>query len=187
MNEHISALIDNEIDFDDARNVMNNLHSNQQAAQSWATYHLIGDVMRGENQVSANFKHQLMAKLDQEPTVLSPNALIEKSTKKVTNNSSSQSISKKTPAVWAIAASLAGVIAVSWVLLQTQLPNNSTQLASQTSVIKPIQMAQAEVPQALIETNNMVEASIPNEYLIAHQASAPTTNAYFIQAASYTK
>jgi sigma-E factor negative regulatory protein RseA len=185
MNEHISALIDNEIELDDANYAINSLHSNQQANEAWANYHLIGDIMRGENPISAGFKHRLMEKIDQEPTVLSPNATSKPTVTSTTN----QVINKKIPAVWAIAASLAGVIAVSWALLQTQLPSqtNNMQLASQVGIIKPVQMAQAEVPQALIETNNMAEPSIPNEYLMAHQASAPTTNAYFIQAASYSK
>lgn len=184
MNEHISALVDNEIELDDASNAINSLHSNQQAIEAWANYHLIGDMMRGDHQVAANFKQRLMAKIEQEPTVLSPNATLKQSI----NTSINQIAAKKTPAVWAIAASLAGVMVVSWALLQTQLPSQTSnmQLASKTSMIKPVQMAQAELPQALIETN-MVESSIPNEYLMAHQASAPTTNAYFIQAASYSK
>lgn len=184
MNEHISALIDNEIELDDANYAINSLYSNQQAIEAWANYHLIGDMMRGENQISVSFKQRLMEKIDQEPTVLSPNASIKQAVKAQTNQVSH----KKTPAIWAIAASLAGVIAVSWTVLQTQVPNqtNNLQFAAQSNPIKPAQIAQTETQTTLIEAN-MVESTIPNEYLMAHQASAPTANAYYIQAASYSK
>lgn len=74
MNEQISALIDDEIALEDAAHLMAALQANSGAAQAWSHYHLIGDAMRGTEALSPNFKHNLMQKIELEPTVLSPNA-----------------------------------------------------------------------------------------------------------------
>ncbi|MEO6118604.1 MAG: sigma-E factor negative regulatory protein, partial [Methylotenera sp.] len=76
MNEQISALLDGEVALEDASHLITSVQSNRQAAETWSQYHLIGDTMRDTPSFSANFKQNLMLKLDQEPTVLSPNAAL---------------------------------------------------------------------------------------------------------------
>ena len=77
MSEQISALIDDEIAIEDAAYLITMLQSSKKGAEAWSQYHLIGDSMRGDNNLSANFKQNLMQKIDLEPTVLAPNATLE--------------------------------------------------------------------------------------------------------------
>jgi sigma-E factor negative regulatory protein RseA len=171
MNEQISALADDEIAIDDAAHLIAAMQVSGSAADAWSQYHLIGDALRGTNTLSANFKQNLMAKLEQEPTVLAPNAAI------VNQNVAHQApvqANVKTPIAWSIAASFSAVIAVGWMVFQTQVTNN----------IAPVAVATIETPTA-VEVSS--EQTIPAEYLMAHQASAPTASSYYIQSASYSE
>ncbi len=163
MNEQISALLDGEIALTDAAHLITSVQSNRQAAETWSQYHLIGDAMRDTPSFSANFKHNLMLKLDQEPTVLSPNPAL-------TNPSNAGNVQAETPskihAGWSIAASFTAVMVVGWMVMHQQTLS-SDELA-------PVEVAQ-NVPD------------IPAEYLMAHQASAPSGSAYYIQSVGYTK
>ena len=44
-------------------------------ASCWSTYHLIGDVMRGNALLKPDFNERLMQKLESEPVVLAPRDL----------------------------------------------------------------------------------------------------------------
>ena len=145
----ISALMDNEIDLDSSLHLMTAIKAGNAAGESWQSYHLIGDVMRGNNNFSKDFKHQLMLKLDTEPTVLAPRNTVSIIVK-----------SSKMPSVWSIAASVAAVAFVSWVALQQSGTSNG------------------QAPQQIAE-------SVPQEYLTAHQAMAPSNAAYFVQDAAF--
>lgn len=70
--ERISAFMDGELGDDEADGQVRRLKSEEHAAD-WATYHLIGDCLRGERtQLSAGFTERFSAALAQEPTVLAP-------------------------------------------------------------------------------------------------------------------
>jgi len=69
----------------------------------------------------------------------------------------------KTPAIWSMAASVAAVMFVGWMVMQQQ--------AQQGSDVVPLEIAQ----------------NLPSEYLLAHQASAPSSAAYYIQPAGYSE
>ena len=171
MNEQISALADNEIALEDAEHLMAAMQPNSPSAEAWSQYHLIGDVMRGTQMLSPSFKQNLMAKIDREPTVLAPNAVLVSQTKAHT---SSADMHGKIPVAWSIAASFAAVMVVGWVVLQTQVTDN----------MKPM-LAEAVTGQ---QASTLVTAEvIPAEYLMAHQASAPSTSSYYIQSASYSE
>lgn len=175
MNEQLSAFIDNELAQGEAEQVLTALHANTSIVDTWQHYHLIGDAMRGSHGLSANFKHNLMQKIESEPTVLAPNAGINAVRPPRANSE------RKLPASWAMAASMAGVMMVGWMLWQTQVSyDGNTTMASQTGKTPNIQVAQQVLPVA-------AEADIPDEYLIAHQATAPTASAYYIQPASFSK
>ena len=184
MTELISALVDDEIALDDAEHLMASMQTGSHTAEAWSRYHLIGDVMRGSDAMSANFKQNLMAKLDLEPTVLSPNAswVNENKWQSETNDLSeegnkkqAQEIKSKLPITWSIAASFAAVMVVGWMVLQTQV----------TSPVAPAMIAQATAPQQTPSLTAANEPAIPDEYLMAHQASAPSASSYYIQSASY--
>lgn len=175
MNEQLSALIDNELTPEEAERVLVALHASSNTAQTWEQYHLIGDAMRGDDGLSTNFKRNLMLKIEVEPTVLSPNATLKNPEGQHTN------VERKMPAAWAMAASMAGVMMVGWMLWQTQMSQDGTMLmANQASSKSNIQVAQQDAPA-------IAEADIPDEYLVAHQATAPTASSYYIQPASFSK
>lgn len=178
MTEQISALADDEIALEDAVHLMASIQPNSRAAEAWGQYHLIGDVMRGSGVLSANFKENLMARIDLEPTVLSPNAAwINESIDTQVAASQVASIKNKLPLSWSIAASFAAVVVVGWMVLQTQLP----------SPAQPVMIAQVIAPQEAPSLTAANEPAIPDEYLMAHQASAPSASSYYIQSASYSE
>ena len=159
MNEQISALIDDEIDIEDAAQLIGMLQSSKQGAEAWSQYHLIGDAMRGDANLSPNFKQNLMQKIDLEPTVLAPNAILLKSSEELKKH-------YKIPAPWSIAASVAAVMIVGWMGLHQPAENMDNLVAD----------AKSESTTA-----------IPAEYLLAHQTTAPSGSAYYIQTVSYSK
>jgi|SRR5690606_26130211 len=146
MKEQISALMDDELDTDSLDHLFKAVKSDNELGACWADYHLIGDAMRGNMMIKSDFTRRLMQKLEAEPAVLAPRSM---------------KIERK-PVMWSIAASVAAVLFVGWVVLQQQLPG------------------QADVPVVEIAQN------IPSEYLHAHQAVAPSSSSYFIQPAAYS-
>lgn len=159
MSEQLSALMDDEIEIEDAEHLLAALQSSKQAAEVWSHYHLIGDVMRGNQQLRADFKQNLMQKIELEPTVLAPSAYA--------SSTKASDIKHKIPAVWAIAASFAAVMVVGWMALHQQTQSGNA--------LPTLEVAQADVS----------EQPIPNEYLMAHRASAPSASTYYIQSVSY--
>jgi sigma-E factor negative regulatory protein RseA len=161
MSEQISALMDEEIAVDDAAHLISSMQSSKQAAEAWSQYNLIGDVMRGNQLLSKDFKQNLMLKLDQEPTILAPKSAQVKADQLA-------AAKDRIPAKWSIAASVAAVMVVGWMAMQQVQTGNE---------VPAIEMAQAEV----------VEQAIPDEYMAAHQSSAPSATSYYIQSVSYAE
>lgn len=104
----ISALMDGELDDDEARVVFGRLKQNKEARDEWQIYHLIGDSLRQtpaawEDGFSARFAEKFAA----EPTVLAP--------------SRQQKIRRSVVAL-SIAASLAAISLVTWTAFQLNQP-----------------------------------------------------------------
>jgi sigma-E factor negative regulatory protein RseA len=185
MTEQISALVDDEIALEDAEHLLTTIQPNSHAAEVWAQYHLIGDVMRGTGTLSPNFKQNLMQKIDLEPTVLSPNASLKN---QHNMHNQSAAIKSKLPVSWSIAASFAAVMMVGWMLLQTQVVNNvAPAMVTQSlpTALATTQVASLNIAPTVVTVP--IEQTIPSEYLMAHQASAPTASSYYIQSASYSE
>lgn len=162
MTEQISTLIDDELAIEDAIRVVAGMHSNRQAAEAWSQYHLIGDAMRGSTMLSPDFKNTLMQKIELEPTVLAPNAGQIKASKVA-------EFKDKLPAKWSIAASFAAVMLVGWVAMHEQTKSGDLAAPIEVAAVEPL------------------EQSIPAEYLMAHQASAPSASSYYIQSVNYSE
>lgn len=173
MNEQISALLDDEIALEDAMHIITSVQMNRQAADSWSQYHLIGDAMRGNTAFSPNFKQSLMQKIDLEATVLSPSALLNKNSE--VNESK---VKRKLPATWSIAASFAAVTLVGWMVLHQQAQSTLVPIEVAQNVVNDI----AQVNTTTVASSN----SIPEEYLMAHQASVPSGSSYYIQTVGYS-
>lgn len=155
--------MDDEIAIEDAAHLIGAMQSSRQAAEAWSQYHLIGDAMRSEIVFSADFKQNLMHKLDLEPTVLAPKSA------QVASNKVNE-FKDKLPVKWTIAASFAAVMLVGWMALQQQIESGVAPGAT-------VEMANAE----------LTEQTIPTEYLTAHQSSAPSASSYYIQSVNYAE
>ncbi|OIQ86964.1 anti-sigma-E factor RseA [mine drainage metagenome] len=103
MKSQMSALIDSELDAEGAEHLFVALKGEGELSERWSTYHLIGDAMRGESPLSADFTRRLMQQLEAEPTVLAPRRQAHKSS----------------PWMTAVAG-VAAVMFVGWVVLQQQ-------------------------------------------------------------------
>ncbi len=151
MKDQISAFMDGEMSLENAEHLLASVKAGGEPAQCWKTYHLIGDLMRGNSLCKHNLTEQIMQQLDTEPTVLSP-----KSQKSIQQKSS---IKKST--YWSVAASVAAVMFVGWMVMQQQVQTGNN--------VNSIEIAQ----------------NLPSEYLEAHQSSSPSGVAFYIQPASY--
>lgn len=148
MKDQISALMDDELALESSEHLLVAAKADSEVSKCWATYHLIGDVMRGNLVFKPDFQQRLMQKLDMEPVALVPRT---------------RKSWIKTSAAWSVAASVAAVMFVGWVVMQQQ-GKSSTENT-------PVEIAQ----------------NLPSEYLLAHQAMAPSSTAYYIQPAAYSE
>ena len=153
--EKISALIDGELDGREAQQQFQRLKQDRELEHCWATFHLIGDAMRGERPLSHGFGERLNLRLAGEPTVLAPRPVASK---------------RYVAYALSAAASLSAVALVGWIALF----NNP--LAPQPDLA----LAPNITPPAATPTPSAQLASVPsegrmNEYLIAHQEFSPST------------
>lgn len=72
MKSKVSALMDGELDQQDASGVIESLRKDDDLQQEWETYHLIGDALRQSSRLSMDLSSSVSHKLESEPTVLSP-------------------------------------------------------------------------------------------------------------------
>ncbi|MCX7192206.1 MAG: sigma-E factor negative regulatory protein [Proteobacteria bacterium] len=123
MKHEISALMDGELFEDEAEILFGQVKRDSGAQQDWATYHLIGDVLRQPEYVHRDISVMVRERLQNEPTVLAPRRLKQKAR------------------VFALsaAASLLAVGVVAWMSLQIS-PEASPQLAMQQSGLRAVNM-----------------------------------------------
>lgn len=168
MKQQLSAFIDGEMSPDEASHLVTAVKAGGEVKQAWSSYHLIGDVMRGDQALSKDLTSRIMQALDAEPTVLAPN--LQQSAHIQSDDSVSQEGLKpnqtkrilQSNRLWSIAASVAAVFFVGVMTLQQYM---------QEDALAPVQIAQ----------------ELPEEYLAAHQFAAPSSAAYYIQNASFTR
>lgn len=156
MKEQLSALIDGEFDVENAQHLLIVAKSDGELKQSWDCYHLIGDVMRGEYIPASNMTSRIMALIEDEPTVISPQAAQH-------NIQQLKSRTFASSKLWSVAASVAAVLFVGLIVLQNQQAG--------VEGVEPVQIA---------------ESGVPSEYIAAHQAVSPNGTVYYIQNASYS-
>jgi sigma-E factor negative regulatory protein RseA len=143
MKSRISALMDGELERQDADGALDALKAEGEARETWRRYHLIGDSMRDTRQLSAGFSARVSAVLAAEPTVLAPRA------KPIYEQRRWQLMS--------MAASLAAVAFVSFTFFSQEPsapPVASTAAQAETA-------AQVAPPEAA------------DDYLLAHQGYSP--------------
>jgi sigma-E factor negative regulatory protein RseA len=145
MNDRISALMDGEVDEKSARQTIDAVARDAEAARTWRTYHLIGDAMRGGMLLSEGFTERVAQRLVAEPTVLAPRRMRTESPRLFTMS--------------ALAASFAAVAFVGWMAFAPQ-----PQLAS-----APLAQVQATADKPVL----VPLPTAANDYLLAHQGFSP--------------
>lgn len=152
--EKISVLMDGEAGGQEAHQAMLRLKDSGDARESWAAYHLIGDVMRGDALPAFDVSQRVAAALEHEPTVMAPQR---------TSRSSR-------PLTYALsaAASVSAIAVVGWMAFSTG-----------NAVNPAIEVARAPVPAIVQPEAQLVSAPSDgqmNEYLLAHQGVSPSTS-----------
>ena len=148
--EKISALMDGELDAHQTDQQLARLKQDAQARESWNTFHLIGDAMRGERVMPSSLAARVSERLAQEPTVLAPRR---------------KPASRVTAYALSAAASLSAVALVGWVAINGMV---DTQPA-------PTVVAVKTTPQPAPQPTNHPSDGRMNEYLLAHQGFSPST------------
>lgn len=106
--EQISELMDGEIDHDLAERLLRSMRDDGEAMAIWTQYHRVGDILRGEAAGSPELASRIVAALEAEPTVLAP--------PRAQRSGSARRIALS------MAASVAGVAVVGWLVLSNPKP-----------------------------------------------------------------
>jgi sigma-E factor negative regulatory protein RseA len=155
--EKISALMDGELDRQNAQTTIALLKQDESLQSEWATYHLIGDALRDHWLTPIDVSQKLKAKLSQEPAIVAPHPL---------------PMEKFKMATMPVAASVAAIALVGWLAFANTLPKQEITIA--TSAIPTLASTPPPiVPKAAKKTNVRPSKQL-NEYLLAHQEYSPT-------------
>ncbi len=151
--EKISVLMDGEAAGQEAHQAMLRLKDTGDARETWAAYHLIGDVMRGDALPAFDVSKRVAEAIADEPTVMAPR--------------SSRTGKPMTYALSA-AASVSAIAVVGWMAFSTATFTNP-----------PVDVARA--PASAVTQPEAQLVSSPsdgqmNEYLLAHQGVSPSTS-----------
>lgn len=167
--EQISALMDGEFDPSQARGMCARLREDD-AAECWATYHLIGDVLRGEPAADAGFAKRFADRLAAEPTVFAPVVA------QAAEAPAWRPALRHRPWYYAMAtaASLAAVGVVGWFAIQEFSigPALSDRAAASPAMSSALATA-ADSRPAAVPTARTAPGLSP--YLMVHQEYSPTT------------
>jgi sigma-E factor negative regulatory protein RseA len=161
MNEKLSALMDGELDRDDAHRAIKALGADTAQRECWDAYHLIGACLRGDAIESGGrivtarsaSTGAIFARLAEEPTVLAPAAIRRL-----------PMVEGRTRMVLAMAASVVTVSAIGVVALKQQ----------QGAAVAPVNLVQQVAP-APVADNSVQRAQAElrvNDYLVVHRQFA---------------
>lgn len=143
MNEHISRLMDGEIDASEMDRACA-MVKDDAAMATWTCYHTIGDALRGEPAVIRGIGAAVSRQLAAEPTVVAPRL---------------RPVSRPAAWAWAAAASIAAVTVVGWT-------------AYSMIDAAPAGFAKAR-EAGTMEASQMRAVTVPDDYFLAHQEYAP--------------
>lgn len=148
--DKISQLMDGELSRRECKVQIERLRSDPELSRSWETYHLIGDVLRGESSSSPGFASRLRHELGREPVVLAPHLRFTHRVVRYT---------------LPLAAGIAGVTLVAWLSLSFQQEPGAGQQGAMVAQLKPVVSSSVK---ALPINRGM------DDYLMAHQEFSPT-------------
>lgn len=152
--DKISEWMDGELTERETRLQIERLKQDAELHRCWATFHLIGDVIRGEPALSRDFERRLAERLKGEPTVLAPRAP-----------------AARRYATYALsaAASLSAVAVVGWMVFVNDTLAPKPEVAQSTVTSPPA------APSAELQLANVPSDGTMNEYIIAHQEFSPSS------------
>ena len=148
--DKVSALMDGELDEHEARRVVLGLKDAGEARESWATYHTIGDVLRGESLPAFDVSGRVAAAVADEPAILAPR----------------RPARMNRPLTYALsaAASVSAMAVVGWMAFSGNPSTLPLEIARNAPVVQKIPEAQ------LVSTPSDGQM---NDYLLAHQGVSP--------------
>ena len=153
--DRISAFMDGETGPSEAQQTLLRLKQSGECCETWKTFHLIGDIMRGEPVLHDDFTARFRQRMAQEPPLLAPRI----------------NWRKTTHLALSAAASLAAVaVVLTLVLTDNPLKPQAPVAAAPKSEVTQVLQA-AALPQPVSAANQ----SRVNEYLMAHQEFSPST------------
>lgn len=153
--ERISAFMDGEAGHAETHQAMLRLKDDSRSNETWATFHLIGDIMRGDPPLRDDFMARFHARMEREPTRLAPRVTWRKSAD--------------------LALSAAASISAIAVVLTLALTDNPLRPQVQVAVAPRSEaptLAQDEQKPRPLPAANQGKV---NEYLMAHQEYSPST------------
>jgi sigma-E factor negative regulatory protein RseA len=153
MKQNLSAMLDGELDSDAAGRVCGQLREDLELRETWETYALIGDALRGTAATGIS-RATFAARLEGEPTVLAPRA-----------SAAARPAARVARYALSAAAGLAAVGFVGWMALPA-LQGPGTEVAK-APVPQPQEVAVAAVPAPVPAAQGV------SDYLLAHQRFSP--------------
>ena len=150
--EQLSALMDGELDDEQAERTLQGIRSNDAAMETWTHFHLIGDAIRGEGVATPTLSERVLAALEAEPTVLAP--------------SRPKAARHTNRFAWPIAASAAGVAVVAWLALAGHQPKPGD--------VGPVVKNDISTTPVVPDRPSMPDAVVA-DYMNAHQRYSPTS------------
>jgi len=150
--EKISQLMDGELGDQETRAQIQRLEQDEGLLRTWATYHLIRDVLRAEVGTGNSLAERVCERLQREPTVLAPRMRL-----------AATAVSHPVR----IAAAVAGVAVVAWLAFSSPSHEDKTKLADLKT--QPIDSPSPAPPVPTMAKGEM------NRYLQAHEEFSPTT------------
>jgi sigma-E factor negative regulatory protein RseA len=153
MKINVSALVDGELEHHEVEATLSALSRGRESRALWSDAQLIGSVLRNEGREAFDISSRVMSALELEPTVLAPKP---------------RRLSEWQRPAMAMAASAAGVALVSWLAFGSSMPEPTDRLA-----LNQVQKT-AQKPVVGSDAIQTAEAARLQEYLVAHQAYAPS-------------
>ncbi len=166
--ERLSALMDDELDERATDGELDRMKSDPQREEAWATYHMIGDALRGQIGPVQGIDERVRVMLADEPTVLAPRTRrMNRFTQRV---------------VLPLAASVCGIAVVAWLAL-----SNNSAISPANNTMPPDVLATA--PEVVQQSNETIAATFEaggtestgfaaddmSAYLMAHLQFSPST------------
>lgn len=159
MKMQISSLMDGELDAHEAADVLRALSHDADRQNDWHLYHLIGDALRQEPCLAMDVATRVNHLLALEPTVLAPVR-------------ASRNRPRWLRPLMAAAATVAGVAVVAWVALVPVAESGRPAIASANPPVAATNVAIAANVSPVADD----QSAYLQEYLVAHQAYAPSSS-----------